>query len=42
METVLKDGELSDDKKSIIITREFIDEDTYNSWKAEKDALPVY
>ena len=37
---VLKDGELSEDQKSITITREFIDEDTYNSWKAEKDTLP--
>ena len=36
---VLKDGELSGDQKSVTITREFIDEDTYNSWKAEKDAL---
>ena len=37
---VLKDGELAEDGKSVTITREFIDEDTYNSWKAEKDALP--
>ena len=37
---VLKDGELSDDKKSVTIVREFIDEDTYNSWKKKKTALP--
>ena len=37
---VRKDSELSEDQKSVTITREFIDEDTYNSWKAEKDALP--
>ena len=37
---LLKDSELAEDGKSVTITREFIDEDTYNSWKAEKDALP--
>ena len=37
---IKKDSELSEDKKSVIIKREFIDEATHDSWKAEKDALP--
>tara|TARA_B100000902_G_C26550193_1_gene546799 strand:+ start:43 stop:405 length:363 start_codon:yes stop_codon:yes gene_type:complete len=37
---VLKDSELAEDGKSVIITREFIDEDTHDKWAAERAELP--
>ena len=32
---------LSDDKKSIVVVKEFRDEDSYNEWKEKAAELPV-